>query len=160
ENLSLNYHLQLEQAEDKDLFSKNFYSLNISSSSSFPFKLNYNEENHLLELILINKLDKNIKKYSFELIVNDNENGIDDKCLIELNILFNQQLNSFPPEFEFKSYKFIIYNFNQTFIGQVKIKNSKENNPVYYRLISSSSSSLEENFNLFQINEKTGEISF
>ncbi|CAF3935105.1 unnamed protein product [Adineta steineri] len=160
ENLSLNYHLQLEQAEDKDLFSKNFYSLNISSSSSsFPFELNYNEENHLLELILIHKLDKNIKKYSFELIVNDHENEIDDKCSIELTILFNQQLNSFPPEFEFKSYKFIIYNFNQTFIGQVKIKNSKENNPVYYRLISSSSS-LEENFNLFQINEKTGQISF
>ena len=147
ENLPLDYRFQLEEAEDKDLFSlKTFYYLNLSQFDSFPFELIYNKEKHFLELILIKKLGKN-PKYSFELIVNDEDQ--EDKCLIEINILFNQEI---PPEFHSKFYQFTISNLNQTSVGQVHVKDQQRQ--IYYRLIPSN----EENRNLFRINQTTGEI--
>ncbi|CAF4835788.1 unnamed protein product, partial [Rotaria sp. Silwood1] len=161
ENILIGYRLQLEQAEDKDLSEKNSiknYYLNLFNITYFPFKLNYDKKNHLLELILIKNLEKN-KKYLFELIVNDGENE-EDKCLIEINILQNQQYNNnLPPIFDFNLYKFNIFNLNKTFIGKVHAKNdfyinlNNNNKQIYYRIIP-----LIENSNLFQINETTGEI--
>ncbi|UJR10748.1 hypothetical protein I4U23_014936 [Adineta vaga] len=157
QNLPLNYHLQLEQAEDQDYLSHHNYSLNSSSPFPFPFpfRLNFDENNHLLELILVDKLPLSPRKYAFELIVSSkDENGDekeDDRCVIELEILSNEEKNSFPPEFQSKFYQFIVSNPNQTFIGQVHVV---EKDQVFYRLISSN----EQNLDLFQVNERTGEI--
>ncbi|CAF2797906.1 unnamed protein product [Rotaria sp. Silwood2] len=168
ENLLIGFRLQLEQAEDKDLSEKNSiknYYLNLFNLTYFPFKLNYDKKNHLLELILIKNLEKKNKneKYVFQLIVNDGENE-EDKCLIEINILENQQYNNLPPKFDLNLYKFFIFNLNETFIGKVHAKNdfnfnfnlnNNNNNykQIYYRIIPSI-----ENSNLFQINETSGEI--
>lgn len=163
ENLPIGFHFQLEQAEDKDLSEKNsikYYYLNQFNLTNFPFKLHYDKENHLLELILIKNLEKNKnEKFLFELIVNDGENE-EDKCLIEINILENKQNNYLPPKFDHNLYKFFIFNLNETCIGKVHAKsdtnknnNDNNDNKIYYRLIPSI-----ENSNLFQINEITGEI--
>ncbi|CAF1030763.1 unnamed protein product [Rotaria sordida] len=161
ENLSIGYRLQLEQAEDKDISEKNSiknYYLNLFNLTYFPFKLDYNEKNHLLELILIKNLEKNKNdKFLFELIVNDGENE-EDKCLIEINILENQQYNNLPPKFDLNLYQFYIFNLNEKFIGKVHAinlhnNNNNNNKQIYYRIIPSI-----DNSNLFQINETSGEI--
>ncbi|CAF1648950.1 unnamed protein product [Adineta ricciae] len=162
QNLPLNYHLQLEQAEDQDYLSRHTYSLNISSSSSsshFPFRLNYDESNHLLELILVQPLSSSTRKYAFALIVDNDEGKEEDRCLIELKILSNEQKNSSPPEFDSKFYQFVISDPNQTFVGKVHVQHHEQSrethdDKVYYRLISSS----EQTNDLFKLNERSGEI--
>jgi len=150
-----NFHIQLEQAEDKDLSPENSienYYLNLTENNQFPFKLNYNKINHLLELILIENLQE--KKYFTELIVIDGKNS-KDNCFIEINILENEKNDFYPPEFDLKLYQFFIFNQNQTFIGQVHAKNHLNNKEqIYYRLIPSTII----NSNLFRINQTTGEI--
>ena len=159
------FHLELEQAKDKDLSYQNSilnYYLNISQfqeneTKKFPFELNYNKENHLLELILIDKINVNEieRKYLIELIVIDGQNE-KDCCLIEINIEENQ---FFSPIFTQKVYKFNINNSNEIFssLGQVKAKNHLnkiKKEKINYRLISSLNS------NLFKINETSGDIYF
>ncbi|CAF4117328.1 unnamed protein product, partial [Rotaria sp. Silwood2] len=72
----------------------------------------------------------------------------EDKCLIEINILENQQYNNLPPKFDLNLYKFFIFNLNETFIGKVHAKNdfnfnfnlnNNNNNykQIYYRIIPS-----------------------
>jgi len=141
-----NIHLQLEQAEDQDLSPQNSitnYYLN-NSDVNLPFELNFNKENHLLELILINNKIKE-QNYLIELIVVDGQNE-KDNCFIQIKI---KQNSFFSPKFDLNLYQFFILNSNQTFIGQVNAKNSSKEQ-IYYRLISYS--------NLFQINEKNGKI--
>ncbi|CAF1083372.1 unnamed protein product [Rotaria magnacalcarata] len=159
ENLSKGFRIPLEQAEDKDLSEKNSiknYHLNVFNLTYFPFELTHDEKNHLLELILIENLEKKSEnvKFLFELMVNDGENE-EDQCLIEINILKTQHNNYLPPKFDLNLYKFFIFNLNETFIGKVHAKNSLNlnNQQIYYRIIPSI-----ENLNLFQINETSGEI--
>jgi hypothetical protein len=143
ENLLFNNSLiELEQAEDEDLIEMNNYYLNCSND--FPFKINFNKENHFLELILIKNVEKD--KYLFELIVDDELNQ-SDKCLIEIKIIPND-FN--PPEFDLNLYEFVLYNFNSTFIGKVNVKNHSLKK-IFYRFISSFE-------NLFEINSTTGQI--
>ena len=158
ENLSTGFRFQLEQAEDKDISEENSiknYYLNRINSSFFPFKLHYDKENHLLELILMENIKTNRRvQYIFELVVVDGKNE-NDKCLIEINILNNEQNDYLPPRLEKNLYEFYISNQNQTFIGQIHAENPSNinNKQIYYRLIPS-----VENSNLFRINETTGEI--
>jgi len=150
ENLLINkFHIQLEEAKDKDLSIKNsILNYYLIKKENFPFKLNYNKENHLLELILIEEIKEN-KRFLNELIVFDGQNE-KDNCFIEINIIEN---NFSPPKFDLNLYKFFIFNQNQTFIGQVNAKDPfNQNKQIYYRLISS-------NY-LFEINQTTGQIYF
>ena len=160
QNLPLNYHLQLEQAEDQDYLSRHTYSLNISSASShFPFRLNYDDSNHLLTLVLVHPLPSSARKYAFALIVDNDQGKEEDRCLVELKILSSEQKNSSPPEFDSKFYQFIISDPNQTFVGKVHVQRNEQSrethdDKVYYRLISSS----EQTNDLFELNERSGEI--
>jgi hypothetical protein len=151
------FFIQLEQAQDKDLSPENSitnYYLNLTENDDFPFQLYFNKENHLLQLILIENIPEETKKFLVELIVVDGKYE-KDNCFIEINILENQQNSFNPPEFSQKFYEFYIFNQNQTFLGQVQAKNSFQQR-IYYRLIPSNNF----NFDLFQINETTGEIFF
>lgn len=152
-----NSSIELEQAKDKDLSLENSiknYYLNLTKEeeNKFALKLNFNKEKHLLELILINNL-QGIKKVKVELIVIDGKNE-KDFCLIEINLLENEENLFLPPKFDSELYKFNIYNLNKTsFIGKVNAKTSL-NKEINYRLISTNI----YYFHLFEINSKTGEI--
>ena len=149
-----NFKIELEKAEDKDLNFNHSYRLNWKEEKDeFPFKLINKKENDFLELfILKEKLKK--KNYEMELTVSD-EDEEKDLCLIEINLTENE-LNSI--EFEFDLYEFIISELNQTFIGQVQIKDEnrllKEEEEVNYRLIFSN----DFDSNLFLIDRSNGKM--
>ena len=160
-NLSSGFRFQLEQAEDKDLSEANSienYLLNpIDSSSSVPFELHFDRENHLLELVLMENLPRETNKtFRFQLIAADGRNE-EDQCLIEIKILQKQENDYLPPRFDQTLYRFYVLNSDQTLVGRIRAENPSQhpmnNKQIHYRLIPSI-----DNANLFRINETTGEI--
>jgi len=148
--------IQLEQAQDKDLTFANSisnYFLNFSSQiekETFPFELNFDENQHVLQLILIRPIQQ--QNFHFQLFAQDRQNRT-DFCFIQIQIQTNLHLSS-PPKFKSNLYQFFITNLDekqQQFIGQVQLEHQNNSNEqFYFRLIPFQQ--------FFQINQTNGQI--
>ena len=88
ELFSLNFHFQLEQIHDDDFNDDKNYFYALQPNVDI-FQLNFDEQNHLLELIL-NENCHSLKRnfYSFQLLAFNRKrnNQIEDSCTIEIEI--------------------------------------------------------------------------
>ena len=106
--------------------------------------------------MLIDRLAAHYRRYSFDLIVadaDDAEAREEDRCSIAIDVVSNEDERSSPPEFQSKLYQFTVSTAEQTHVGRVHVVHSDAQD-VYYRLISSDEHSLD----LFQVDERTGDI--
>lgn len=174
ENLPLGFRLQLEQVYDPDFYSNHkTYQLNVSSfdsdrssSRQFPFDLSFDSTKHLLELILIDQLDANKQSsYHFQLISIENQ-YIEDQCHIEISIRSNHLDSQQIPSFQQAEYHFLVDHFHSKSIGQVRLNisdnkdTSMSKSKIFFRILSSKSQLNDQQFDLFRLNETTGELFF
>lgn len=172
ENLPLGYRLQLEQVYDPDFYAnQKTYQLNYSSFDSdqsprrrFPFDLSFDSTKHLLELILIDHLDVDAQSsFHFQLISIENQH-IEDQCHIEINIRSNHLDSQQMPSFQQAEYHFHVDHFHSNPIGQVRLNISDNKHPsmskskIFFRILSSKSQHNDQQFDLFRLNETTGEL--
>ena len=163
-HLSLGFRLRLEQVSDEDSFSHHkTYQLNFSpldghSPRPFPF----DSTQHLLELILVGQLDVHHQEqqssYYFQLIANDEDREIEDRCHIEIAIRSgpNSGLQQIPP-FQHSHYHFHVDHLRSNATDKVQLKTSKTtNSQIFLRILSTKSKHNDQQVDLFRLNETIG----
>ena len=143
------FRFQLEQIQDEDMANDDddlFYVLRLNSNrTKFPFELNYDKKNHLLELIFIDNHQPLFNVYQVELIAINRKrhDEIEDSCLIEIEVRSNDiekekiSENNIRVQFNQTKYRFILYSWPRTnFLGQIQLEKSTNTSSkrISYRL--------------------------
>ncbi|CAF1058315.1 unnamed protein product, partial [Didymodactylos carnosus] len=178
ESVPVGYRIQLEQAQDLDTgfhsilnytlqilnkqeFEQSFKNSLISrqkrwsSSSSFPFELDFDRIHHLLTLVVREELDyeSNMKSYFGILRAEDGDHQYDE-TILKIQVL---DVNDTPPRFTQLTYRFqILENSNiSTIVGFVYATDLDTNDKITYSI---SPTDDEETRATFTMNKLTGEI--